>query len=49
MKNLISQLLATAVESLKNEGVLPADINPNIQVETARDKTHGDFASLGAE
>mgnify|MGYP003630287465 FL=1 len=45
MKNLISQLLATAVDTLKSEGVLPADIAPNIQVETARDKTHGDFAS----
>ncbi|MEH6567233.1 MAG: arginine--tRNA ligase [Halopseudomonas sp.] len=45
MKNLISQLLATAVDSLKSEGVLPADITANIQVETARDKTHGDFAS----
>ncbi len=45
MKNLISQLLATAVDTLKHEGVLPADITPNIQVETARDKTHGDFAS----
>ena len=45
MKNLISQLLANAVDTLKSEGVLPADIAPNIQVETARDKTHGDFAS----
>jgi len=45
MKNLISQLLATAVDTLKSEGVLPANIAPNIQVETARDKTHGDFAS----
>ncbi|MEH6688986.1 MAG: arginine--tRNA ligase [Halopseudomonas sabulinigri] len=45
MKNLISQLLATAVDTLKSEGALPSDIAPNIQVETARDKTHGDFAS----
>ena len=45
MKNLISQLLASAISTLQTEGVLPADISPNIQVETARDKSHGDFAS----
>lgn len=45
MKNLISQLLASATSTLQTEGVLPADLNPNIQVETARDKSHGDFAS----
>lgn len=45
MKNLISQLLASAISTLQSEGVLPADISPNIQVETARDKSHGDFAS----
>ena len=45
MKNLISQLLANAVSSLQSQGVLPADLTPNIQVETARDKAHGDFAS----
>ncbi|SDT01703.1 arginyl-tRNA synthetase [Halopseudomonas xinjiangensis] len=45
MKNLISQLLAEAVETLKSQGVLPADLSPSIQVENARDKAHGDFAS----
>ena len=45
MKNLISQLLASAISTLQTEGVLPTDISPNIQVETARDKSHGDFAS----
>lgn len=45
MKNLLSQLLASAVNTLKTEGTLPADIAPNIQVENARDKAHGDFAS----
>ena len=45
MKNLISQLLASAISTLQTEGVLPSDISPNIQVETARDKSHGDFAS----
>ncbi|HDZ56802.1 MAG TPA: arginine--tRNA ligase [Pseudomonas xinjiangensis] len=45
MKNLISQLLASAVNTLQKQGVLSADISPNIQVETARDKAHGDFAS----
>lgn len=45
MKNLISQLLASAVSTLQAQGVLPTDITPDIQVETARDKSHGDFAS----
>lgn len=45
MKNLISQLLASAVSTLQSQGVLPTDICPDIQVEIARDKTHGDFAS----
>mgnify|MGYP001339817747 CR=1 FL=1 len=45
MKNLISQLLADAVDRLKADGVLPTDISPSIQVENARDKAHGDFAS----
>ncbi|WP_193074918.1 arginine--tRNA ligase [Pseudomonas sp. FME51] len=45
MKNLISQLLASAVSTLQSQGVLPADISPDIQVEIARDKSHGDFAS----
>lgn len=45
MKNLLSQLLASAISTLQTEGVLPTDISPNIQVETARDKSHGDFAS----
>ncbi|UJJ32927.1 arginine--tRNA ligase [Halopseudomonas maritima] len=45
MKNLISQLLADAVDRLKADGVLPTDIAPSIQVENARDKAHGDFAS----
>lgn len=45
MKNLISQLLASAVSGLQSQGVLPDDIQPSIQVEIARDKAHGDFAS----
>ena len=45
MKNLISQLLGSAVSRLQSEGVLPSDIAPSIQVEIARDKAHGDFAS----
>lgn len=45
MKSLISQLLASAVASLQQQGSLPAELTPNIQVENARDRTHGDFAS----
>lgn len=45
MKSLISQLLASAVASLQQQGSLPAELTPNIQVENARDRAHGDFAS----
>lgn len=45
MKDHIRHLIKTALDSLIAQGQLPADINANIQVENARDKAHGDFAS----
>ncbi len=44
MKFELISLLQKAIQSLQAEGVLPADIVANIQIERTRDKGHGDFA-----
>jgi hypothetical protein len=43
MKQHIEALLKTALLQLQSEGVLP-EVPSFIQLETARDKQHGDFA-----
>ena len=45
MKQQIAQLLESALQTLKAQDVIPAEIAPNIQVENTRDKAHGDFAT----
>jgi arginyl-tRNA synthetase len=45
MKDTIRQLIQQALSQLVSEGVLPEGLSPAIQVENAKDKTHGDFAS----
>ncbi|QBF24688.1 arginine--tRNA ligase [Pseudomonas tructae] len=45
MKDTIRQLIQQALTQLVTDGVLPEGVTPAIQVENARDKTHGDFAS----
>ena len=45
MKEQIKDLLHQTVESLKQSGSLPADCEPSIQIERARDTNHGDFAT----
>ncbi len=45
MKETITLLLNTALEALKAEGALPVDIRPDIRVDAARDRAHGDYAS----
>ncbi|WP_071873180.1 arginine--tRNA ligase [Atopomonas hussainii] len=45
MKNQIRQLIQHAIDTLKAQQVLPAELNPEIQVENTKDKSHGDFAS----
>ena len=45
MKQQIAQLLESALQTLKEQDVIPADISPSIQVENTRDKAHGDFAT----
>ncbi|MDD4913901.1 MAG: arginine--tRNA ligase [Methylococcales bacterium] len=45
MKHKLEHLLQHAVEVLKAQGVLDRELNPQINVERARDTQHGDFAS----
>lgn len=45
MKETIADVLQQAVATCQQAGTLPEDLTPNIQVDRARDKAHGDFAS----
>ena len=45
MKSHIQSLLEKTVENLKQQGILPADFTPRIQLERTKDKSHGDFAT----
>ena len=45
MKEILVQLIETAVQSLRQEGILPADWKQTPGIENTRDKAHGDFAS----
>ena len=45
MKEIIADALQQAISACQQAGSLPDDIEPKIQVDHARDKSHGDFAS----
>ena len=45
MKQHIEVLLQAAIDELKAQGTLNADVTPRIQLDRPRDKSHGDFAS----
>ncbi|MFC3908520.1 arginine--tRNA ligase [Legionella dresdenensis] len=45
MKQIVEQLLNTALIKLKNEGVVPVDLSPEIKIERTKDSSHGDFAT----
>jgi len=45
MKPQIAELLSAAIDQMKQDGVLPADFEPRIQIENTRDKSHGDLAT----
>ncbi len=45
MKELIADLLSQSLRTLQSEGLLPADLEVDIQVERTRDPAHGDWAS----
>ncbi len=44
MKEKLRSLISTAVDTLAHDGTLPANTRVDVQVERARDKTHGDYA-----
>ena len=45
MKESITNALQQAISACQQAGTLPKDLTPKIQVDHARDKSHGDFAS----
>ncbi|MCF1438187.1 MAG: arginine--tRNA ligase, partial [Shewanella sp.] len=45
MKSHIQSLLEQTVDSLKQQGIVPADFEPRIQVDRTKDKSHGDLAT----
>jgi len=45
MKHSVENLLQQALNSLKNTGDLPADLEVEIKVENAKDPQHGDYAT----
>ncbi|PRY70890.1 arginine--tRNA ligase [Halomonas ventosae] len=45
MKETIIALLEGALDNLRQQGVLPAELAPTIKVEPTRDKAHGDYAT----
>ena len=45
MKQDITQLIEQALDALVAQGHLPEDIEPRVQIDRTRDKSHGDLAS----
>ncbi len=45
MKEKIVKLLQDSLLDLKNQGLIPENIEINVQVDRTKDKKHGDFAS----
>jgi len=44
MKSRLKDLVAEAIASLQQDGTLPTEFDPNIQIDRTRDSSHGDFA-----
>lgn len=45
MKSAVEQILTQALDTLKKTSSLPSDLEIEIKLERAKDKTHGDFAT----
>ncbi len=45
MKEELTRLIHQALDSLVAQGLLPADVTPQVQIDRTRDKSHGDLAS----
>jgi len=44
MKQQLTSLIQTAIDTLKSQDVLPADLSPHIQIDHTRNTSHGDYA-----
>ena len=44
MKQQLASLVQTAIDTLQSQGVLPADLTIKIEIDRARDASHGDYA-----
>jgi len=45
VKDQIAQLLTSAMNNLQQQGVLPKDLAPELQIDRTKDKAHGDLSS----
>lgn len=45
MKDAILAALSQQIDSLKSQGILPADLHPQLRLDRTKDKAHGDWAS----
>ncbi|MFT5690752.1 MAG: arginyl-tRNA synthetase [Oceanicoccus sp.] len=45
MKDHIAELIGTALKTLIDQHILPADLEPRVTIDRTRDKNHGDLAS----
>jgi len=45
MKDELTRLIHRALDALIDQGEVPADLEPQVQIERTRDKSHGDLAS----
>ena len=45
MKEQLENLIAKTLDSLKQQGILPAEVKSHIQVTRTKDESHGDFTS----
>ncbi|MFT5652373.1 MAG: arginyl-tRNA synthetase, partial [Psychromonas sp.] len=45
MKAHIQQLLEQAIVCLIKQQIIPADIQPRINIDRTKDKSHGDYAN----
>jgi arginyl-tRNA synthetase len=45
MKDRLISLIETALDTLRDNGTLPGDARPPVQIDRTKDKSHGDFAT----
>ena len=45
MKDRLIPLIEHALDTLRDNGTLPGDARPPVQIDRTKDKSHGDFAT----